>query len=176
MRPTLVLAASLVVSGCWSTYTRQELVATPAPLQRGFFMIATPRDGEYGTYKYPGSGRDTAWAVHSALLSYAERILIDENCATFECMKQTQDPGVTYDIVPEVLHWEDRNTGWSTVPDRISIRISVHDPATAKVLASAVVNGTSTRTEGTPDPSDLLDEPIRRYFKTLFPAPTSAPE
>jgi len=91
-------------------------------------------------------------------------------------MKQTQDPGVTYDIVPEVLHWEDRNTGWSTVPDRISIRISVHDPATAKVLASAVVNGTSTRTEGTPNPSDLLDEPIRRYFKTLFPAPTSAPE
>lgn len=75
---------------------------------------------------------------------------------------------VWYNGGDEILHWEDRATAWSGLPDRIEIYIAVYD-SNRNMLKSALLTGKSTSfTLGSTDPSELLEEPINKFFKEIF--------
>ena len=48
-----------------------------------------------------------------------------------------------YYAVPDILHWEDRATEWSGIPDKIELKISIYDVTLGSEIASAVVSGKS---------------------------------
>jgi len=76
---------------------------------------------------------------------------------------------VDYFVVPEILHWEDRNTEWSGKKDVIEIKITVVDAASGSALASSVISGKSKwATFGGDHPQDLLPKPLQAYVDSLY--------
>jgi uncharacterized protein DUF4823 len=48
-----------------------------------------------------------------------------------------------YYVETVIMHWEDRNTEWSGIPDRIEIKLIIYDVKTGVEIASSVMNGKS---------------------------------
>jgi hypothetical protein len=44
-----------------------------------------------------------------------------------------------YLVYPTILHWEDRTTEWSALPDRVEVKIDLNETATVKLLDSIVI-------------------------------------
>ena len=170
MRQVLMLLLVALLSGCASTY-RQDVVSAPsAKLQRGqAIVIATPRNGSYERKVYWASGEQTALAIHAAFARFSDRVAVSARCADLPCLLAEGHQGVAYYVVPEILHWEDRNTEWSGVPDRVEVKIVVSNAATRDVIASVVLAGKSKwATFGGDHPQDLLPEPIKQYLDGLY--------
>ena len=167
------LAASLL-GGCTATYSRSE-VAVPSTVLRsgGKVAIATPEDGTYGEKVYRVSGESTAAAVRGAFARYTSQAVIVGNCADATCLRQAPEgKSADYLVVPEILHWEDRNTEWSGIKDKIEIKLTVFDRGSDAPVASVVINGKSKwATFGGDHPQDLLAEPVGAYVASLFGAP-----
>lgn len=161
--------ASLGLVGCAATY-QQNVVLAPkgSSLERGRpVLIATPKSGFYGDKQYPASGRQTALAVQGAFAKYS-RAVVSPTCIDVACLLNEGKRQVGYYVVPEILHWEDRNTEWSGIPDRVEVKLTVHDEV-GKELASVVVTGKSKwATFGGDHPQDLLPEPIAQYVAGLY--------
>ena len=157
-------------SGCASTYQETALKPPTEKLQSGAsLLIATPANGVYETKEYAGSGDSTARAVRAAFARYSNDVNVSAECRDLECLQNSQPTGVDYYVVPEILHWEDRNTEWSGIPDRIEIKMAVYSAKDGAELATSVVTGKSKwATFGGDHPQDLLPEPINAYVESLF--------
>lgn len=95
-------------------------------------------------------------------------VVVLPNCGDIQCLLQEGKQNYTYYVVPEILHWEDRNTEWSGIPDRVEIKLVVYDTLRSE-LASVVVSGKSKwATFGGDHPEDLLPEPLRQYVESLY--------
>lgn len=73
-----------------------------------------------------------------------------------------------YIIIPEILHWEDRATAWSGLPDKVEIFIEIYDSRGVLVKEGSFYGESAKATLMSNDPSDLLAKPIRNFFKTVF--------
>ena len=164
----LILLATLMV-GCASTYEQVHVTAPAVKLELGkSILIASPANGSYETINYMESGRMTADAVNRAFAKYSDNISIIDECQDLECL-QSKAAAVDYFVVPEILHWEDRNTEWSGKKDVIEIKISVVDATSGSVLASGVISGKSKWASfGGDHPQDLLPEPLQAYVDSLY--------
>lgn len=170
MRQLFLLLPALLLSGCASTY-KQEVVTQPSAklVRSSSVLIATPKDGAYERKAYQGSGQQTASAVRSAFARFSDKVVISSRCADAPCLRTESKGSFTYFVVPEILHWEDRNTEWSGIPDRVEVKLVVLDGQTNGELASTVISGKSKwATFGGDHPQDLLPEPIKRYVEGLY--------
>ena len=169
MRIAFTFAFIALLSGCASTYKSIPLSEPSGQLEKGkSVLIATPDDGFYETKHYQGSGRMTALAVQAAFAPFASSTEISSECKDVSCLQRTQGQGHDYHVIPEILHWEDRNTEWSGKSDRLEVKISVFD-ANGKEVASSIISGKSKwATFGGDHPQDLLAEPVNQYVESLF--------
>jgi hypothetical protein len=170
MRYLLALFIAFGLSACASTY-KQEVVTSPnIKLERGkAVLIATPKNGAYDKKEYQASGRQTAIAVQSAFARFSDRVVVSSRCSDLPCLQSEGAGGYTYFVVPEILHWEDRNTEWSGMPDRVEVKIVVADSRSNTEVASIVISGKSKwATFGGDHPQDLLPEPIKQYIESLY--------
>ena len=170
MRYVTISVLLLTVLGCASTYQENSLKAPTQQLQVGkSILIATPENGYYENKTYTSSGRMTADAVRNAFARYSNDISVSAECSDLDCLRNTQSESVDYLVVPEILHWEDRNTEWSGIKDKIEIKLVVYDAATGNELASTIIAGKSKwATFGGDHPQDLLPEPLKRYVESLY--------
>jgi hypothetical protein len=170
MRTTAaMLVAAMVLGGCAATYHQDTVTAPTAQVQRGrAVVVATPTNGSYERREYFGSGRQTAVAIQAAFARFGDAV-VSSRCADLACLQAEADSGVSYLVVPQILHWEDRNTEWSGKPDRIEIKIIVVDAQSRKTLASVVISGKSKwATFGGDRPQDLLPEPVGQFVQSLY--------
>lgn len=166
----LALALATLLSACASTYKQDVVAAASAKLERSrSVLIATPRNGTYARKVYLASGQQTALAIHAAFARFSDQVAVSASCADLACLQADARPGVAYHVVPEILHWEDRNTEWSGIPDRVEVKIIVSDANTRSVIASVVIAGKSKwATFGGDHPEDLLPEPVKQYVESLY--------
>lgn len=169
-RTLLSLSLVLALSACASTYTRDVISSPDAKLKRGKAVwIATPKNGFYGNTEYRSSGLHTATAIKAAFAPYSNDIVIASNCSDLACVMADVGAADGYCVVPEILHWEDRATEWSGIPDSIEIKVVVFDAKSRKELASTMISGKSKwATFGGDHPQDLLPEPLASYVQTLY--------
>jgi uncharacterized protein DUF4823 len=170
MRTLLRFLIVVFLAGCSATYSRQIVKQPTAKLERdkGVF-ISTPKDGWYGKIQYKNSGKMTAAAIKTAFSRYSSNVYVTEECFRSECLKIIPASKFAYYVEPEILHWEDRATEWSGIPDKITIKISVHDVALGSGIASSVIDGESKwATFGGDHPQDLLPEPVSQYVDSLY--------
>jgi hypothetical protein len=161
---------TIFVVGCTSTYTRSDQSTPTVKLEPGKVVaIATPGNGAYGGKEYAGSGSSTATVVRAAFAKFARETNIVPDCQTLSCLTERIGANADYLVVPEILHWEDRNTEWSGKKDRLEVKLTIYDGRTTKVLAATSLAGKSKwATFGGDHPQDLLPEPINGYVASLF--------
>lgn len=73
-----------------------------------------------------------------------------------------------YIFVPRIIHWEDRATAWSALPDKIEILIEVYDSNKNLLISSSFSGESKSMTLGTTDPTELVDEPVKEFILSIF--------
>lgn len=60
-------------------------------------------------------------------------------------------------VYPQIVHWSDRATEWSGIPDRITLDLTIYDIATGDVLNRQEIRASSRwATFGGDHPQELL--------------------
>lgn len=170
MRNFIAILVAVNLLGCVSTYKQDVVTPIGSKLERGkAVLIATPKNGTYDKKEYQASGQQTASAVQSAFARFSDKVLISSRCSDLACLQSESANGYTYLVVPEIFHWEDRNTEWSGIPDRVEVKLVIFDSRSNSVVASIVISGKSKwATFGGDHPQDLLSEPIKQYVDSLY--------
>ncbi|WNW13636.1 DUF4823 domain-containing protein [Pseudomonas sp. DTU_2021_1001937_2_SI_NGA_ILE_001] len=175
MRFPLLLAAAMALAGCADSHqwTPQQQALAPV-LRTQKFYVSTPTDGAYGDHTYNGSGRNTAQIIQASLARQVRAARIGIQTDDFDqALAAAQQADQDLLIFPSILHWEDRATEWSMLPDRVEVKIEVIQVATGDALSSAIIKGRSgLATFGGDHPQDLLPEPVDEFVKALFEGPT----
>ena len=170
MRPVLLMVFASLLCSCAATYKQNTIAQPSAKLVRGQSVaIATPANGFYGNTEYHASGKMTALAVRAAFARFSNSITEWPECKDLVCLKGVKAVAADYYVIPEILHWEDRATEWSGIPDRVEVKISIYDGSTSRELASTIISGKSKwATFGGYHPQDLLPEPFNAYVESLY--------
>jgi hypothetical protein len=132
-------------------------------------IIATPADGVYSGSPVSQSGTRTAAAVRDAFVTTASRVSIQESCASLDCMSGSLGDVEAYAVVPTILHWEERATEWSGIPDQVRVQLDVYDLRSRELLSSYVIRGFGQQwSYGGDHPQDLLPAPLTEHVETLY--------
>ena len=173
--PVFVLFLSVFqLCGCSSTYqqTRTAGFRTPPKLdaKNCSVYISMPSDGSYGSTVYPNSGRMTAQAVKSAFSKKVAHVKVSPATETHETgFKNAIYQNFSHYLWLDILHWEDRSTEWSGLPDRIEVKIKLSRVEDGKTVDSVIIKGSSKwATMGGDHPQDLLSKPLNSYVSSIF--------
>ncbi len=170
MRIVFLVIIAAIITGCASTYQQINLTEPAAKLLKGrTVIIATPVNGFYETDEYEKSGEMTALAVKAAFARYTNTIRVSSDCKELSCLMQNSSETSDYYVIPEILHWEERATEWSGIPDKIEVKLIVYEGGNWKAIASTIISGKSKwATFGGDHPQDLLSEPLNKYIESLY--------
>ncbi|MGE8174770.1 DUF4823 domain-containing protein [Pseudomonas fluorescens] len=81
-------------------------------------LVARTHTAGYGDNVYSGSGRNTTKIIYNATSAKSRLVRIGGLAENFEdavARAQREDQDIF--IFPTILHWEDRATEWSMIPD-----------------------------------------------------------
>lgn len=165
-----MIAISGLLAGCSATYDMIDVQPrSEYMLKNKQVIILTPTDGIYETRSYAGSGDATARVIKAGILRYTDNVTVIPDCHVISCLSEKDKVSEGYYIVPQILHWEDRATEWSGIPDKVEIKISIYNAFSNNIVSSIVINGKSKyATFGGDHPQDLLPEPVNKYISSLY--------
>ncbi len=158
-RAVLATLATASLSACGSSRSASPITTLGDRLRSdALVFVAVPSDGRYGSTTYAGSGEAVASSLQAALLHHASRV---ERGTAYQdlnnALATARAQGADYAFVPVIVHWEDRATEWSGLPDRIEVIVTVHDAQSGRILARSSLKGRSSWwTPGGDQPQDLL--------------------
>lgn len=134
------------------------------------FYVVVPKDARYANEFYPGSGEMAALACVGALSRHVGKVEQGQGPEDLtQALATAKQRGLTNVLEPTILHWEDRATEWSGIPDKITLKYAVYDVATGASVASAVLSASSKwATLGGDHPQDLLPLPTNQFVDKLF--------
>lgn len=174
---TGVLLAVFITS-CSDTTTFKRLDGASAPPlfeTGGKALVSLPQDGNYGDTNYVGSGKMTVAATQTAFAPYFGEVeALNTSRLMEEEVEMARSGGYRFLIRPVILHWEDRATAWSGKSDKLTVKITLYDPATGKAVDSVLIEGKSKwATFGGDHPQDMLKRPLTQYAASLFHSASS---
>lgn len=170
-RELLAGAVAFALTGCASTYKSVTQEPLGAKLENhANYYVMLPADGQYESKKYADSGLATAQAVSQALASHADKIVKASSVEDLRvALANAKQGNFRYVFETTILHWEDRATEWSGLPDKVSLKFSVYDTGTGKILAATVADARSKwATLGGDHPQDLLPAMTQTFVDSLF--------
>lgn len=161
----------ILLAGCADSHAVRAVRSPTAQLSPSASVyVALPKDGAYGSTTYYGSGLSTATAVQAAFLIYTDKVTVAERNEDLPAaLESAKVKGHDYVCQPIILHWEDRATEWSGIPDKISVKYSLYKTTSGEEVASSVIEGSSgLGTLGGDRPQDLLQEPTQQFVQRLY--------
>ncbi|MGI9309850.1 MAG: DUF4823 domain-containing protein [Gammaproteobacteria bacterium] len=169
-RTGLWIALVILAAGCSAKHTQRQLVENTAQLNpAAAVFISVPENGSYNDKPYPNSGRQTATALEVAFSEHAAEVTVSDSCMGKACLENVDVRSHVYYVEAQIVHWEDRATEWSGIPDRLEVKITVYETSTGKKLSSVLLEGKSKwMTMGGDHPQDLLDSPLKDYVGSLY--------
>lgn len=164
----LVVSAAILMSGCTASYQGDFLKPQVAMKAQTRILIVTPPYGTFEDIDYPGSGNEVASALAKEMQTYAQEISVIPTPVRIADIRDEDLQRNDYVFIPEILHWEDRATGWSFRPDRIEIRFDIYT-SQRELVNSYLVTGRSAYVVWVSrEPNSLLKQPIRDMLETFF--------
>lgn len=135
-------------------------------------FIALPKDGSFGEHHYKESGNYVQQYFFDNFLHYTDYVenatkILSLEDAKEEARKQKAD----ILIYPVIVHWEDRNTYWSGLRDKVRINVIVYSLSNDKTLDKSSLYATNSRfTYINARPENRLKTIINPYVKQLYTA------
>jgi Domain of unknown function (DUF4823) len=171
-RFTAVLFIGIIVLGCADSYqVLRNNIASEAKLSKmDSIYIAVSRDGLYGSRTYAGSGSNASQVILAAFARRSQHVEMGNvHQELNEALEFATMNKFRYLVYPTILHWEDRATEWSGIPDKVEIKIDLIDVARGNTIGSSIVKGISgLATFGGDHPQDLLPRPVEGYVSSLY--------
>jgi hypothetical protein len=170
--PLIVIFITVLVAACADTarITQDPSYGQVMLSKSVTAYVSVPRDGRYETKTYSGSGLTVTTIIRSSLLMHL--VQVDEGFEVEsynQAILSAKSNAVDYLFFPTILHWEDRATEWSGIPDKAQIKIVIVDIKTSELISSTIIDGTSgIATFGGDHPQDLLSEPVTKFISGLF--------
>lgn len=167
----MVIAAPLLLASCADTHQMIRDVSTSIRLAASdAIFIAVPEDGSYGADTYRGSGQDTAQIIYSAFTKHTRLAKVGSTTSGLDDAREAaRKSGHKYLVYPAIIHWEDRATEWSMIPDQVEVKVEVVDVVTGSIIASTVIKSKSgLATLGGDHPQDLLPKPVEKFVSSLY--------
>ncbi|HWT96515.1 MAG TPA: DUF4823 domain-containing protein [Terriglobales bacterium] len=162
----------LILSGCVSKYRVDAYTPPAAHIEKeASFYVPLPQNGQFDGTEYPNSGSQTAAELRAALLVHVSKVEVGTTKAEdlTAALAEAKKRGLDHLAQADILHWEDRATEWSGIPDKITLKLSIYDVQSGALLSSTVTAASSKwGTLGGDHPQDLLPEPIKRFVDPLF--------
>ena len=172
MKSISAIVLSVLLTACVTAYVPEPLPppSLNAKLQRGqAVLVATPVNGKFEEEDYPDSGQQAAEVVRLAFSRFASKAEISKTCKAVDCLANEGRGKYRYYIVPEILHWEDRETQWSGKPDKVSLKITVVDATTMQAIDSVVIRQEAAwAVLGGMHPELLLPQPVNQHVASLY--------
>ena len=140
MKKYYILFFSLVFIGCTSTYKYNVNNPVDEKLASNKNVaITVSEDGFYGSNFYAGSGRTLSNVIKQEMKPYSSKVMILKNYETLDEIPETELERYDYFIIPAILHWEDRATSWSGIPDKVEVEIEIFN-SKKELLKSAILS------------------------------------
>lgn len=173
MKKNIILACSIfLVSGCADSVNvkQDQSYGTFFIEKNTSIYVSLPSDGQYGAKSYYGSGLMVSNLIRSAFLRHVVDVAVAPKKESFsEALDSANKSGRDLVAYPTILHWEDRATEWSGIPDKADIKLVIADAKSGQIQSSVMIQGKSgIATFGGDHPQDLLPEPINQYVDELF--------
>ena len=172
MRTLFIIFSTILLWSCTAVYHQVDLLDKPQFKldPQSHVLIATTKDGQYGTIDYDGSGQMTSQEVMNTFLKHTKNVSISAICSSLgSCLVEARDAGYDYLVYPEILCWEDRATEWSGIPDRVEVKITLLTVDNGEIIHSAIISGRGKWASLKWDhPQDLLSRPINTYVSSLY--------
>ena len=158
------LFALIGLCGC-ASYNVQKTETGAKNLNRSEFVyLALASGGNAEQNKQVQAAFEKALSDQGVSV-YAGRTLLSQ-AAVFALAKKMDNGYVLYS---EIVKWEDHNTPWSTIRDKVSISVKVIEAGSGKILARDVLEGKSTFcTMKNTAPEAILPELVSQYVETLY--------
>jgi hypothetical protein len=121
-------------------------------------VVSIPIDGVYRQTTYAGSGRDVAQRTAAAFSHYAQRaeIIFDTFEGQEELLRAARRANAGYLVVPRIIHWEPRKTGWALIPAQIDVSLEVINTETGREVRSTVLEGRNDKMSTSPNDIDTM--------------------
>ena len=176
MKKIIVFVLAGVLAGC-ATAKVENLSNTsyksPVIQAQQKVFVALPQDGTYENKKYEYSGKQVQQNFFDEISRYAnEAVLADRVLSAQQARQVAWNQRAEVFVYPIITSWEDRNTAYSTMRDKIKINVSVYETRTGALLDRTSLYATGGSIQwfgwGNPSPSRLLNKVIRPYVKKLY--------
>ena len=162
------LSVAFLMSGCTASYQGDFLRPQVAMQAHTRILIVTPEMGHFEDIDYPGSGNEVASALAKEMQTYSNEIAVIPTPVKITDIHDVDLERSDYVFIPEILHWEDRATGWSFRPDRIEIRFDIYNKQRELVNSYLVTGRSAYVVWVSKQPNSLLKAPIREMLETFF--------
>lgn len=132
--------------------------------------ISLPKDGVYHNIKYDYSGQQVQQAFANALDYYGnEVVLADKELSVEDARAYAGRIGADVLVYPVITHWEDRNTPWSGMRDKVGITVQVYSIGANKMVDKTSLYATNRWFAFVnAAPANLLDKIVKPYIKQLY--------
>lgn len=166
-----LLGMIFLLTGCQTTSMTPIRTSSTGKLQENQAVyIATPANGTYGSKVYQGSGNAVVVAFERAFSPHTTFTMQGPVAMSLsDILADAKLKRCAYAVQPKITHWEDRNTEWSGIRDKMSLFVRVFRVADSREIFSAEIQGKSSYfTFGGDHPEDLLAEPVDEFVQSLY--------
>jgi len=143
---------------------------TPNLSSSQVIFIALPENGKYNNKIYSNSGKDTQQALNLIFSRYSDSVILGE---ISENLKNTKDIAIQEKadvlVYPTIYNWEDRNTAWSGITDKVTIDVQIISLKDNIVIDKTSLSSHSSWFTFTNEPPQkLLPKMFEEYVKQLY--------
>lgn len=173
MKKVSCLLMALLLVGCATANIERLSQAQEqrAVLQGGeSVFVALPEDGVFETHHYTASGKYVQQYFYDNLLRYTDNVINATTVLPLEEAKaEAKRQNAEILIYPGIVHWEDRNTMWSGIRDKVRINVIVYSLREGRTLDKTSLYATNAwATFIQARPENRLKTIIPPYVKALY--------
>lgn len=168
----LWLGAAFLLAGCATADI--ERIGTASASSAVFtaeqkVLVALPKDGVFQNIKYDYSGQQVQQSFFEALSFTTGEVVPAERVMPLEeALAYAGKIGAQVLVYPVITHWEDRNTPWSGLRDKIRITVQVYSVGPNKVLDRTSLYATNRWFSFVnAAPANLLKKIVNPYVRQL---------
>ena len=167
------IIVAVLLCSCVTACARMNIMPiseTAKKLDRsGNVVVVTAADGRFGSTIYTGTGDEFTSLVMVEFAKFAAGYEILPHMELINASSTAKSKSIQYVVVPEILHYEDRNTPWSGRLDQITVKITVYLVDDGSMVQSSMITANNQWATFVDNrPMVLINKPLPELVKNFY--------
>lgn len=167
------IIVAVLLCFCATACARMNIMPISESAQKldraGKILVVTGIDGKFGSTIYTGTGDEFASLVMVEFAKYATKYEIFPHMPLINAISAAKEKDTKYVVIPEILHYEDRNTPWSGRLDQITVKVSVYLAEDGSMVQSSMITANNQWATFVDNrPMVLIYKPLAELVKNFY--------